>query len=271
MTDARRDIAPAEIQALQQRAMELADAAREIVDQALRTGFSIQYKPDGSYVTSADVAVESRLRALIAQHWPDHGVIGEELAPANPEAPFQWVIDPIDGTEDFVHRVPTFGCILALYYRKLPLLGIIDHPSLDLRCDGAFGRGTRRNGERVRLADLPADVTSERVRVVLSARANFMRYRDEGARFDTLARAFPNHRVYRSCLGHTLVATGAADVMVDYHDTLWDLAAARILTEEAGGHYRTVREFDVNGARIYSAVFGKASAVERVCRLLESG
>ena len=62
---------------------------------------------------------------------------------------------------------------------------------------------------------------------------------------------------------------GAADVMVDFHDTLWDLAAARILVEEAGGVYRPVREFEVNGTRIYSAVFGKPSAVARACALLE--
>ncbi|MBI3897982.1 MAG: hypothetical protein HY308_06755 [Gammaproteobacteria bacterium] len=269
MPDIRQELNPTLVVELHARALELADTARAVINQALRTGFDVKHKADGSYVTSADIAVEEQLRALIGRQYPDHGIIGEEFAPTRPESPFQWILDPIDGTEDFVHHLPTFGSILALYYGGRALVGVLDHPVLNLRCHAAFGRGTWHNGKRVQLADLAADISNERLRLVLSARANFMRYRDEGARFDTLARTFTNHRIYRSCYGHSLAAIGAVDAMVDYHDTLWDIAAAPILIEEAGGEYRTVRDFvTADGTRIYSAVFGRPRAVERLSALL---
>jgi histidinol-phosphatase len=267
--DVRSPIAAPRIAQLHRDALELAHAARTTIDEALKTGFNVRHKSDGSYVTDADLAVETLLRRLIEERYPTHGILGEEFPPRLPHAEYQWILDPIDGTEDFVHRVPTFGSILALYYRGAPLVSVIDHPVLGLRCHAAYGRGSYRNDTRVHPADC-AGVDDARLRLVLSARANFVRYRDDGARFDALTRAFPNHRIYRSCYGHSLVAIGAADVMVDFHDTLWDLAAARLLTEEGAGAYRTVRDFAVDQTRVYSAVFGRPAAVTRVTTVLEA-
>ncbi len=247
MEDTRRRLAPALIEELHARALEFADAARAIISEAWERGFTAERKRDGSFVTNVDLEVEERLGAE-----------------------FQWIIDPIDGTEDFVHRVPTFGSIFALYYRGAPLVGVLDHPALGTRCHAAFGRGTYKNNEAVTLADLPSDYPADQVRLVTSARGNYIRYRDEGAYFEAVTRAYPNHRIYRSCYGHTLVATGAVDAMVDYHDTPWDLAASQITTEEAGGIYRVVRRFVVDGVPILSAVFGKRSVVERLCQLLDA-
>jgi histidinol-phosphatase len=292
MDDPRRALAPSTIEALHNHALEFADAARAIIDDAWRDGFGVRRKRDGSFVTDADLAVEERLRQLIGAHYPEHGVLGEEFPAKHPQAEYQWVLDPIDGTEDFVHRVPTFGSILALHYRGAPVVGVLDHPALGVRCHAAFGRGTYKNylvrhgdmasqnyfarhgdmarSERVALADLPATFAPEQMRLVLSARGNFIRYRDEGNYFEALTRAYPNHRIYRSCYGHTLVATGAVDAMVDYHDAAWDLAACRITTEEAGGAHRVVRRFTGDGVLIESVVFGKPAVVARLCELLET-
>ncbi len=270
MQDIRSEVPAALIAELHSAAIEFADTARDIIRAAWRAGFSVERKRDDSYVTSVDLDVENRLRALIARRFPEHGILGEEFPPTRSGARFRWILDPIDGTEDFVHRVPTFGSILALHYDGAPLVGIVDHPLLDMRCHAAFGRGTYRDTARVTLVDMPADTPHEQVRLVLSARANFIRYRDDGAYFDALTRAYPNHRIYRSCYGHALVASGGADAMVDYHDAPWDLAAARILAEEAGGVYRVVRNFVVDGVSISSAVFGKPAIVERIRTLLEA-
>lgn len=271
MDDVRRGLSPPLIEELHTRALAFADAARAVIAEAWKRGFTVERKADGSYVTSTDLEVEDRLRGLIGCHYPEHGVLGEEFPPARPGAEFQWIIDPIDGTEDFVHRVPTFGSIFALYYRGAPLVGVLDHPALGLRCHAAYGRGTYKNDVRVVLADLPPDTSAGQVRLVTSARGNFIRYRDEGASFEAVTRAYPNHRIYRSCFGHTLVATGAVDAMVDYHDTPWDLAACQITTEEAGGVYRVIRRFMVEGVPICSAVFGKPAVVERLIALLGAG
>lgn len=265
--DPRAALARDAVTSLYHRALELADEARELIQAALRQGFTVKQKSDGSFVTDADLRVEERLRARIANMFPEHGVYGEELPAHNPGAPFQWIIDPIDGTEDFVHRVPTFGSIIALYYSGRPLVGILDHPLLDIRASAGFGLGTFHNQARVQLGDTPLVPASPRV--VLSARANFVRYRDAGDHFDRLVRHYPNHRIYRSCLGQTLTAIGAVDAMVDYHDRPWDLAAIPILVTEAGGDYRLLHEGFADGALIQSSAFGRRSLTAQIVKLLQ--
>jgi histidinol-phosphatase len=268
MKDDRQNLPAPLLNELHTRALEFADAGNAVILNAWKNGFTVERKRDGSFVTNADRDVEQTIRDRVAGLYPNHGVLGEEFPPTNPHAEFQWILDPIDGTEDFVHRVPTFGSILSVYYRGAPIVGVLDHPALGLRCHAAFGRGTHSNNERVALADLPPDFTAAEVRLVTSARGNYIRYHDEGRSFDAVTRAYPNHRIYRSCYGHTLVATGAADAMVDYHDSLWDLAACQITAEEAGGAFRIIREFTVDGVTMRSVVFGKPRLVAALCELL---
>jgi fructose-1,6-bisphosphatase/inositol monophosphatase family enzyme len=261
-------VRPAEIERYHAAAVELADEARRIVVPAMAGGYELGIKPDASLVTEVDRAVERRLRELIDRWFPDHGVLGEEYPPTRPESAFQWILDPIDGTEEFVHGVPTFGTMLALHHQGVALVGVIDHPALDVRVHAASGQGAYRNGTRIRLADAPAGTRSDAVRLVLSARLNFTRQVDEGHLFDALTQAYPNHRIYRAAYAHTAVVSGAADAMVDMHNHVWDLAPARVLVEEAGGRYEVVRDFpDAGGGRLISAVFGRPSVVDRLVPL----
>ena len=216
-------------------ALEMADEARRIVRPALEHGFRVETKVDRSLVTDVDRAVERRWREMVDRWFPDHGALGEEFPPARPESAFQWIMDPIDGTEEFVHGIPTFGTMLALHHRGTPLVGVIDHPALDIRVNAGVGLGTHRNGRRVRLDDAPASARPEEVRLVLSARVNFSRHVDEGPLFEQLTRHYPNHRIYRAAYAHTAAVTGAADAMVDMHNHVWDLAPSQVLAEEAGG------------------------------------
>jgi len=246
-------------------AVELADEARRIVKAALERGFDVETKADASLVTEADRAVERRLRELIGRWFPDHGVIGEEYPATRPDSAFQWIMDPIDGTEEFVHGIPTFGAMLALHHRDVQLVGVIDHPALDLRVSAGRGVGAYRNGQRIRLPEVPVSPRPEGVRLVLSARLNFTRHVDEGHLFDALTRRYPNHRIYRAAYAHTAAVTGAVDAMVDMHNQVWDLAPSQVLIEEAGGRYAVVRDFPApDGGPILSAVFGKPAVVDRL-------
>lgn len=248
-------------------AVELADEARRIVRPALERGFSVETKPDRSLVTDVDRAVERRWRELLDRWFPDHGALGEEYPPTRPESAFQWIMDPIDGTEEFVHGIPTFGAMLALHHRGVPLVGVIDHPGLDLRVSAGIGLGAHRNGHRIRLDEAPVSRRPEDVRLVLSARLNFSRHVDEGHLFEQLTRAYPNHRIYRAAYAHTAAVTGAADAMVDMHNHVWDLGPSQVLAEEAGGRYAVVRDFPAPDGRILSAVFGRPAVVDRLVAL----
>jgi histidinol-phosphatase len=265
-----RGVSPGDIERYHAAAVELADAARRIVKPALERGFKVETKPDQSPVTDVDRAVEQHLRALIDQWFPEHGVLGEEYPPTRPASPFQWIMDPIDGTEELVHGIPTFGTMLALHHRGVPLVGVIDHPALDIRVSAGTGLGTYRNGRRIRLDETPVSSCAEGVRLALSARVNFTRHVDEGRLFERLTREYPNHRIYRAAYAHTATVMGAADAMVDMHNHVWDLAPSQVLIEEAGGRYVVVRDFPApDGSRILSAVFGRPAVVDRLVALFQ--
>ena len=208
--DIRNEIAAHDIERFHTKAMEFSSAARSLVLSMLVDGFEVKRKPDNSFVTSVDLRVEEHLRGLIHLHFPDHGIIGEEYPPANPQAAYQWIMDPIDGTEDFVQHLPTFGSILALHYRGEPVVGIIDHPVL-------------------------------------------------------------RPRIYRSCFAHACAVTGQADATVDYGNPIWDFAASRILIEEAGGKFITVRAWDVPSfGRVYGSIMGKPVLVDRLAKFFSA-
>ncbi len=261
------DISAREIERYHAAALELADEARRIVGPAVQRGLQVETKRDRSLVTDVDRAVERCWRDRLERWFPDHGALGEEYPPARPTSPFQWIMDPIDGTEEFVHGIPTFGTMLALHHRGVPLVGVIDHPALDIRVHAAVGLGTHRNSRRVRLDEAPAAARPEDVRLVLSARVNFTRHVDEGPLFEALTETYPNHRIYRAAYAHTAAVSGAADAMVDMHNQVWDLAPSQVLAEEAGGRYVVVRDFAAPEGRILSAVFGRPAVVDRVVAL----
>jgi fructose-1,6-bisphosphatase/inositol monophosphatase family enzyme len=251
-------------------AVQLAAEARSIVKPALERGFAVETKADASLVTDVDRGIERRLRELIERWFPDHGVIGEEYPPTQPDSPFQWIMDPIDGTEEFIHGIPTWGAMLALHHRGAPLVGVIDHPALDLSVSAARGIGAYKNGQRFRLPAGPASQRPEAVRLVLSARINFTRHVDEGFLFEGLTRRYPNHRIYRAAYAHTAVVMGAADAMVDMHNHVWDLAPSQVLIEEAGGRYAVVRDFPApDGERMLSAVFGQPAVVDSLAVMFQ--
>lgn len=126
----------------------LADAAGAVLRARFRQAPAAQTKPDGSPVTEADRAAEAAMRALIAEHYPAHGIFGEEAGRERETAALQWVLDPIDGTRAFMAGYPLFTTLIALCENGVPVLGVIDQPHLRERWS-AQGGATLLNGAPV--------------------------------------------------------------------------------------------------------------------------
>ena len=127
-------------------AHRLADCSGAILRRVAGESRTFDSKGDASPVTAIDREIETALRAAIAVAYPGHGVLGEEFAPTNLDSEWVWVLDPIDGTKQFIAGIPLYGTLIALTRNGTPVLGIIDHPMTGERWSAADGRPALRNG-----------------------------------------------------------------------------------------------------------------------------
>jgi len=211
-------------------ARHLATESARVIRPYFRADYQVEFKEDNSPVTIADRRAEEVMRTLIAQEFPDHGVLGEEFGHDNPGAAYQWVLDPIDGTKSFVSGSLLFGTLIALLHNGRPLLGVIHHPILDdfLAGDGAQ---TRLNDRPVRVRSCPR---LDAAFVLATSHRNVHKYQN-GPAFDGFLQRVKRYRTWGDCHGYFLVATGGADVMLDPILNAWDLMALIPIIEGAGG------------------------------------
>lgn len=220
----------------------LADAADSVSTSRFRAlDLKVESKPDLTPVSDADTAVERALRATLARTRPRDAVLGEEFgateAAAGPGTR-QWVIDPIDGTKNFVRGVPIWATLIALMEGDEPVVGLVSAPALGRRWWGAKGHGAYAG--RHPSSATPISVSG----VGRLADASFC-YSDLtgweqngrlGAILDLMRGTWRN-RAYGDFYGHMLVAEGAVDVMVEPELSLWDVAALVPIVTEAGGMF----------------------------------
>lgn len=208
----------------------LSRASGEIIRSHFRSGYSVDTKSDLSPVTIADRSAELELRRLIMAEYPDHGILGEEFGTHQPDARYQWVLDPIDGTKNFISHSYLFGTLIALLDNGRPILGAIHHPVTD---DFILG-----DGKQTWLNGAPTHVRpceSIEKAVILSSSYTSVRNHADGDRFDALIRRAWLFRTWGDCHGYGLVAIGGADVMLDPIMSVWDLMALIPIIEGAGG------------------------------------
>jgi histidinol phosphatase-like enzyme (inositol monophosphatase family) len=211
-------------------AVQLADASRKVMVERLARPPDIEIKPDSSYVTDTDKAIERELRALIAKAYPGHGILGEEYGPENTEAEHVWALDPIDGTAAWVAGLPVFGTLIALLHRGTPVVGIIDHLVTNDRWIGAAGRPSTRNG-----AVIHTRQCASLGRAMLSASNPDFFNAEEKPRFERL-RAATQWRIYGgSCFSYGLLASGRIDIAIDTGLSIHDYAPYVPILAGAGG------------------------------------
>lgn len=256
------DPSPDAMQELLSKAVGWVEEARSIILEAVSQGFSHRLKRDRSFVTDVDLAVEKHLRGRIESQFPGHGIYGEEYGREAASAGAVWVVDPIDGTQSFVHGIPLYGTLLALLVEGEPRLGIIDLPGLDRRYMAARGSGAYCNDRRLWIRDLQTDDPIDGEVISAGERRQF-EATGTAELFDRLMQLHPSVRTYCDCFGHSLAVEGAVGAMLDFHLRLWDLAATQVLISEAGGRFVKVGAGeDQEGNPIWNVVFGKPSLVQ---------
>ena len=128
----------------------LADESAKVIMEYFRQTFTIENKDDDTPVTIADKKSELRIRELINKSYPNHGILAEEFDNTNLDSEYIWVIDPIDGTRSFIAGHKDFGTLIALLYKKKPVLGIINCPAHNERWIGAENQITTLNGKNIK-------------------------------------------------------------------------------------------------------------------------
>jgi histidinol-phosphatase len=206
-------------------ALELADLADSITSERFQAhDLIVETKPDQSPVTEADRTVEQVLRKRISEERPGHSVVGEEFGADQPGTA-RWILDPIDGTKNYLRGLPVWATLIAF--------GVVSAPALHRRWWAARGEGSFVNGRRIhvsRVAQLSDAVLSY---------ASLLSWEQHGLgdQFTALARSCWRTRGFGDFWSHMLVAEGAADIAVEPEVELWDLAAPQVIVEEAGGRF----------------------------------
>ena len=228
----------------------------------------VDYKSDGSPVTEIDQAIERRLREAIAQSCPGDTIVGEEYpetnsndaAQNNTGAKYTWYIDPIDGTVAFIHRIPLYCTLLALYRNGEPLIGIIHNPVLQETLVGIAGRGTYYNGARVQMPGTAGEGqrSPDKLRLLYSD-AVYLEAECPGL----LAAVTPHcslARTWCDAYGFILLATNRADVIIDSGLKPWDIAPLYPIINEAGGY---ISNFSGTRAPLDGSVLACRNGIEQ--------
>lgn len=225
-----------------QLALDLADAADALtLSRFGALDLQVDSKPDLTPVSDADLATERLIREQIAAARPDDAVLGEEFGGDAVLAGRQWVIDPIDGTKNFVRGVPVWATLIALLVDGVPTVGVISAPALARRWWAAEGLGSfaTANGSD------PRPISVSKVGNLDSASLAFSSlsgWADRGIRDELIALTDAVWRVrgYGDFFNYCLVAEGAVDIAAEPEVSLWDLAPLDILVREAGGTFTSL-------------------------------
>ncbi|WP_328462084.1 histidinol-phosphatase [Actinoplanes sp. NBC_00393] len=218
----------------------LADTADSISTARFRAlDLRVEAKPDLTPVSDADTAVEKAVRATLARARPRDGVLGEEfgrsVAAAGPGSRY-WVIDPIDGTKNFVRGVPIWATLIALMEGDTPVVGLVSAPALGRRWWagrglGAFAGKHQHAATRISVSSVRKLTDASFCYASLNGWAEMGRL---DQMMDILLGVWRS-RAYGDFYGYMLLAEGALDAMAEPELSLWDMAALIPIVTEAGG------------------------------------
>jgi histidinol-phosphatase len=247
-------------------ALRLADVADTLTLPFYeRRAFTVDRKADRSEVTEADRQTETALREMVADTFADHGFLGEEAGVSgNLASPWRWIVDPIDGTSNFVRGIPVWATLIALTHAEHgPVVGVVSAPAMQRRWAAAVGLGATVNGLPIRVSTIN-DLTDAQVCVTFSTGWDAVGLTSNLVQ---LQQAAYRARGFGDFWQHMLVAEGAMEIAVDAIGVQpYDLAAVQVVVEQAGGKFTDrlgVRTYEANSA-VSSNGLLHAEAISRI-------
>ncbi|RAP31346.1 hypothetical protein DID78_01550 [Candidatus Marinamargulisbacteria bacterium SCGC AG-343-D04] len=202
-------------------------------------------KEDKSPVTQADQEIEQCIRTYILDKFPEVGVIGEEFESCDISTPIKLIIDPIDGTSNFIRKIPIYGTLLAIEVNKEIIAGLVSNGTTKERWDAALKQGARYNNEPINVSSVDNIKESQAFFGSLFGREA----RGNSQQLISLLSHTKRQRGIGDFLIHTWVASGYGEFGIDFNLQPWDIAPLGIIVSEAGG---TVTQVDGSPFSIYN-------------------
>ena len=231
-------------------ALKVVKASERITLKYFQSRFKVNYKSDRSPVTVADRTCEKFLVEELSRKFPHHGFYGEEFGeeknrvPVLHESAMRWIIDPIDGTRNFTRGIPYWGTLCGLECEGDVVAGIMALPALKLIYYASKGSGTFKNGKRLKVSRIKE---LEKSAIIFGGLSYFIGTQYEKPFLEIVKSAY-HDRGFGDCFGYSFVADGSAEAMLDPIVSPWDVAAIKVIIEEAGGIFT---DFEGNST-IYS-------------------
>jgi histidinol-phosphatase len=229
-------------------ALTLADKADAIsLSRYQALDLEIITKPDNTPVTDADKSVEAAITSAIQLQYPSDGIVGEEFGTSGAKDRY-WVIDPIDGTKNFLRGVPTWATLIALVENERVVVSVVSSPALYRRWYATAGGGAHVvEGGSVKASPAPRKLSVSKVAAISDASIGYSDFQGWGARrpaFEKLLDSSWRTRGMGDFWSHMLVAEGAVDVAIEPSLALWDMAALDLIVREAGGRFSSLDGID---------------------------
>ena len=190
-----------------------------------------ELKADKSPVTQADREAEQAIRAIISRAFPDHGFLGEEYGTTDSPSGYYWIIDPIDGTKNFMRHIPLFGTLLALIKEDQLQLGISSCPALHEKMHAVKGGAAFLNNNEVTVS------SAKRLQDAYISFGGLNAFSAIGKmpHVEKIIKASSRTRAIGDAYAYHLVASGKFEAVIEAKISFWDIAAATAIIESAGG------------------------------------
>lgn len=222
---------------------------------------NLRYKGNNSPVTIADIEAEKLIRKIITKNFPSHGIIGEELENVNPKAKYQWVIDPIDGTRNYVRQIPYWTTLLSVLKNNKPIIGVCYCPCQNELFTAQKNKGSFLNGKRTKVSNvknLPDAYIS------YNNLKHFINKNKQNNLLNLSRQAYQTMNC--SAFGINYLLKGYVETYISAKGSIWDFAAPSILTIEAGGKFS---DFDGNySLNAGNAVFSNGVLHNQILKIL---